>query len=79
MDESNTLGIPFPDPHRTAATRGARRLVQAPDDRDSLVAAGIYSGGRKISAPDSLAEAFATLAKRFVTASVAGSAGIGSP
>lgn len=61
MDDSNTLGIPLPDPKRSAGARGARRLVQAPDDRDSLVAAGIYSEGRKISAPDSLGEAFETL------------------
>ncbi len=61
MDDRNTLGIPLPDGKRPNASRGAKRLVQAPDDRDSLVAAGIYSGGRKVSSPESLPEAFETL------------------
>jgi magnesium transporter len=61
VDGRNTLGIPLPDVKRSSATRGARRLVHAPDDRDSLVAAGIYSGGRKVSSPATLPEAFETL------------------
>ncbi|RWZ68493.1 magnesium and cobalt transport protein CorA [Labedella populi] len=61
MNDRNTLGIPLPDVKRSSATRGARRLVHAPDDRDSLVAAGVYSDGRKVSTPATLSEAFQIL------------------
>jgi magnesium transporter len=60
VDDRNTLGIPLPDVPRPAP-RGSRRLVQAPDDRDSLVAAGVYANGRRVSSPASLPEAFETL------------------